>query len=306
MNHLLATAVILAALMFIAVSATMNALFLSSLGRTAIEAALLAAVSLGSDTVKAVLPVLIVRAVSIRAWWQAIAAALLLIVVMGLSLASGTGFAALTRGSVIASREAQAGALASRRKDLVQIEEQIARVPVSRPPSLIEADLASAMIDRRWTGSKACVEPTTSAARGFCTDVFKLKAELAAAQELTRLSAERLRLRGTIEELVEQSAGNASDPQTMAIAELLGVDRHWPRVALTSSIAVILEFGSVILVLLAAGPTLRGWREPGSEPAPDPVPVALPAQADRSHWQRKRGRATSGLAARIEGHDASR
>ena len=44
MNLLLLVAVALAALLFVAVSATMNALFLSSLGRTPIESRLLATV----------------------------------------------------------------------------------------------------------------------------------------------------------------------------------------------------------------------------------------------------------------------
>jgi hypothetical protein len=93
MNFALHAMTILAALMFIAVSAIMNALFLSSLGRTPLEVGLLAAVSLASDISKAVLPVLMVRAVWLRAWGNAAAAALLLMGVVALSLASGTGFA---------------------------------------------------------------------------------------------------------------------------------------------------------------------------------------------------------------------
>ena len=122
MNLLLLVAVALAALLFIAVSATMNALFLSSLGRTPIECGLLAAVSLASDIVKAVLPVVIMRAIILRAWVQGGAAALMLAVVVALSLASGTGFAALTRGTVTASRAAQNDLLVARQRDLAEME----------------------------------------------------------------------------------------------------------------------------------------------------------------------------------------
>lgn len=306
MNQFLAGTVILAALLFIAVSAAMNALFLASLGRTEIEAGLLVAVSLGSDMVKAVLPVLLLRAMVIRAWGQAFAAALMLMVVVALSLASGTGFAALTRGAATAAREAQAEALASRRRDFRDIDARIALVPVPRSASIIEADLASTRIDRRWQGSKACTEPSTSAARTFCGDVLKLQAELAAAREHDRLAADRRELRGVIERLETQRGAGESDPQASAIAELLGVDRRWPRVVLTSSIALILELGSVLLVLLAAGPTVRGWRDPGSPPVTEPVAAALPIQADRMHWRRQRGNDILGLAARDGEHGAGR
>ena len=52
MNRALHALTIFAALLFLGVSATMNALFLSSLGRTMLEVGLLAAVSLASDISK--------------------------------------------------------------------------------------------------------------------------------------------------------------------------------------------------------------------------------------------------------------
>lgn len=304
MKHLLAAIVMLAAILFIAVSAAMNAVFLSSLGRTPLEVGLLAAVSLGGDAVKAVLPVLIMRGLAIRAWAQTVAATLLLLVVTALSLASGTGFAALTRGAATALREAQADALASRRKDLRELETRIALIAAARPASVIEADLAGSQMDRRWLASKSCAQPSTASARNFCTDVLKLKAELAAAHEQAALSAERQQLRAAIERLEERGAGTTVDPQSTAIAELFGIDRHWPRVALTSFIAIILEFGSVVLVLLAAGPMVLGWRDPNSVPPPAPIPATLPVQADRAHWHRQRSAGPVASNSRIEGRDA--
>jgi hypothetical protein len=51
MNFVLQGAVVVGALIFIVVSAAMNALFLSSLGRSPVEMGLLAAVSLAADLV---------------------------------------------------------------------------------------------------------------------------------------------------------------------------------------------------------------------------------------------------------------
>ena len=84
MNLMLHAMTIVAALLFIGVSATMNALFLSSLGRTSLEVGLLAAVSIASDISKAVLPVLMLRSVLLRAWGNVAAAALLLLGVVAL------------------------------------------------------------------------------------------------------------------------------------------------------------------------------------------------------------------------------
>ena len=68
-----------AAALFIAVSATMNSLFLGSLGRTPLEAGLFAAVSIAADLAKAVLPVALLAALARRLLLTALAAAALLV-----------------------------------------------------------------------------------------------------------------------------------------------------------------------------------------------------------------------------------
>lgn len=291
MNRVLKGAVVIAALVFIAVSALMNALFLSSLGRTGIEAGLLAAVSLASDTVKAVLPVLMVRAVNLRAWGHAAAAAVMLTVVVALSLASGTGFAALTRDGATATRESKAAMLMARKQELRDIESQMTALSPARPATVIDVELRGLQLDRRWMLTKSCQEPVSVSGRQFCAAVSKIQQELATARARDELVATRQRLINGIEELQRVGAGTESDPQVAALAELFGVDRILPRVIITSSIAVILELGSVILVLLVAGPTLRDWREPGEMQEPRPVSAETPLQSDRLHWRRQRDKA---------------
>ena len=280
-----------AALLFIAVSAIMNALFLSSLGRTPVEVGLLAAVSIASDMVKAVLPVLIVRAVIVRAWAHCAIASVMLMVVVALSLASGTGFAASTRNASVTARGAQADELAARQKELRDIETGIAGLAAARQTAVVEADIAGLAIDRRWSLSKSCTDITAASTRKFCTDVSGLRSELASATARDQLTAERRDTRGRIDVLQSSGAAAESDPQATAIAAMLGVEKSTPRLVLTVSLAVVLELGSVFLVLLAAGPTLLSWREPGSIPAPVPLPAEVPAQADRSHWRRQHDKA---------------
>lgn len=280
-----------AALLFIAVSATMNALFLSSLGRSSVEVGLLAALSIAVDMVKAVLPMLIVRAVIVRAWSHCAIASVMLMVVVALSLASGTGFAALTRNAGVTTRDAQGYELAARQKDLREIETGIDGLAPSRPTAVVEADIAGKIIDRWWTWSKYCTDVSGASARKFCSGLSILKSELALAISRDQLTAKRSDTRARIDILQLAGAGGDSDPQATAIASLLGVDKSTPRLVLPVSIAVVLELGSVILVLLFAGPTLNGWREAGTAPKPAPVPAQLPASADRIHWQRQRNKA---------------
>jgi hypothetical protein len=292
MSLVLQVTVGIAALLFIAVSATMNALFLSSLGRTPVEVGLLAAVSIAGDMVKAVLPVLIVRAIIIRAWSHLALASVMLAVVVVLSLASGTGFAALTRNAAVTTRGAQADELAARQKELRGIEAGIEGLAPARQITVVEADIAGFIIDRHWVWSKSCTEITGPSARKFCTGLSALKSELALATSRDQLTAKRSGTRSRIDALQLAGAGGDSDPQAVAIAALLGVDKSTPRLVLPVSIAVVLELGGVILVLLLAGPTLVGWREPGTAPKPAPVPVEVPMSADRTHWQRQRNKAS--------------
>jgi hypothetical protein len=281
-----------AAILFIAVSALMNALFLSSLGRTPVEVGLLAAVSIASDMIKAVLPVLLLRAVMVRAWSHCALASVMLTAVMALSLASGTGFAALTRNAAVTVRGAQADELAARLKELRDIEAGIEGLAPSRQTAVVEAAIAGLTIDRHWIWSKSCTDITGPAARKFCTGFSSLKSELALATSRDQLTAKRNGTRSRIDVLQLAGAGGDSDPQAVAIASLLGVDKSTPRLVLPVSIAVVLELGGVILVLLLAGPTLIGWREPGTIPKPAPSPVEVPMSADRTHWQRQRNKAS--------------
>ena len=266
----------------------MNALFLSSLGRTPLEVGLFASVSMAGDIVKAVMPVVIVRAVLLRAWGHGAVAALMLLVAVAVSLASGTGFAALTRGTSTASRQASNDQLAAQQQRLQENELQLSNLNASRAVEIVEADLDGATIDRRWLTSKSCTEITLPATRQFCGDVFRLRAELATAKERSALKAQRETLRADVTALQTSGAGIDSDPQSSAIADLFGVDRKLPRLVLTTSLSVVLELGSVALVLLAAGPALRAWRDPGTEPKPAPMPAEVPLQADRSLWRRQR------------------
>ena len=280
--------VLLAAILFIAVSASMNAVFLSSFGRTAVETMLLSGVSVAGDAIKAVLPVIIMRAFMLRAWVHVTMAGVMLAVVIAMSLMSGLGFAALTRGHAVTARDGDRQALVVRVSDLAGIERQLAGLGEARSAARIETDLDAVKLEPLWASSKACAQANGPATRQFCGGVFRLRSERAVATERDGLLSQKLMLRAEIARLRDTGAAAESDPQAGALAEILGTDRRTPRLVLTTAGAVMLELGSIILVLLAAGPAVFKWQEPGTEPLPPPKVATVPMSPDRSHWNRQR------------------
>lgn len=278
MSLILTLALSFGAALFVGVSATMNALFLSSLGRTPVEVGLLAAVSVAADIVKATLPVVIARTVARRAWTHAIIGSVMLVIVVALSVTSGTGFAALTRSQVVTQRDGRNEALAMRLRELRDAEASLQALTPSRFAAVVEASIAAMTIDRRWQVSRSCVAIGSAHMREFCGEVAKLRAELAVAQVRERLTAERRETGAMVEQMRSTGAGGESDPQAGALAALFGVDKSMPRLFLPVSVAIVVELGAVILILLLAGPAVANWKEPGRpmEPAVVPRPVTIP------------------------------
>ncbi len=286
MPSLLAVAVGGAALVFIALSATMNALFLSSLGRTALEVTVLAVLSLAADVAKSVLPIVVVRAVALRAWGQAAGAALMLGIVVALSLASGTGFAALTRGASAASRDVERMARAGLETELRDTDAQLALMPIGLPVAVLDAELAKSLADRRLGQSKSCTEMTSNALRQFCATHFALSASRASAMARDRLANYRAEIIGKLAS--GPAATTDNDPQAAAIASALGIDASKLRRHLSIGFAITLELGSIILVLLLTGPAVLHWQDPDTGKAPSPA--RLPQSSDVVRWRRQQGK----------------
>lgn len=277
-----------AALLFIVLSATVNALFLSSIGRTPVEIALLAALSIAADVAKAGLPVVAVRAALVRAWGHLIAATLMLALVVMLSLASGIGFAALTRNAATSVREAKAQQVATWRRDLVELDAQLQRLSPGRSVPVVDALVDGLRVDRRWAATKGCTEVISTQGRVFCTEVANLNSERAQAVERARLEMLRHALRERLATLSEVAV-TESDPQSSAIGAVLGIDGALPRRVLSVFLAIVIETGSVLLVFLTLGPALAGWRPPGDGPIAPPQPANIPQANDVARWQRSQG-----------------
>lgn len=284
MAHLPTLSIGLAAALFCGVSATMNAMFLSSLGRTGTESLIFVALSIAGDVTKATLPVVIVRCLEVRAWGHVSAAAAMLGVVTLLSVASGAGFAATTRSGVVAERQDVADRRASLQSRRDELATRRAQLPAGRTVRAADAELAHAAIDRRWAWSKQCSEISSASIRQFCSEVLRLKAERAVAVDRNDLDAQVAALQVRLESA--GTSGQDADPQAAVLAQLLGVDATLLRKHMSVTLAVIIELGSVILILLLSGPALLRWRDPFHQP--EPVLAAMPVSSDVVAWQRRR------------------
>ncbi len=273
-----------AAALFVSLSATMNALFLSSLGRSALEAGILAALSVAADLTKAVLPVVVVRAIVLRAWWQVAGASSMLGIVIALSLTSGVGFAALTRGAVTAARQSDADARSSTLHQVRDLDARLDQLPHGRTVGVLDVEIARMMLDRRWTSSNSCATGAAVAVRQYCAEVLRLKSERAAAHDRSALMTERAAL---VAQLAGISYGaGESDPQAAAVADVLGIDKSRLRRGLSVALAVTIELGSVILVLLLSGPALLHRHAP--DRPQESSTASLPHSKDVSQWHRRR------------------
>lgn len=290
MARLLTILIATAALLFVALSATINALFLSSLGRTPVEVSVLAALSIGADVAKAGLPIVAVRAAIVRAWGHLIASSLMLVLVVVLSLASGVGFASITRSAATSAREVRAEQIATVRRDLLETEAKLDRLPAARAVAVVDTLLEGLRIDRRWLATKACTDVTSPQGRLICTDITNLNSERAQAVERARLEGLRAALRER-QTALSDGLGGEIDPQSSAVGALLGVDGATPRRALSVFLAIVIEAGSVLLIFLLMGPALAGWRPPEEIPPPAPLPAVIPQARDVARWQQGQAKA---------------
>ena len=244
---------IAAALVLCTVSATMNYLFLASLGKTALEGQVLGAASAAADLLKALLPFFIAWSWQARRFVAAACGTLAFLFFAGFSLLSALGFAAETRGTLVQTREEASAAYARIQSAIENMDSKRRALPAHRPAGVVSEDIARHRQDRRWSATKACTDATHSESRAYCAGYFTLRAELAAAEEAQRLETQIAALAAQAESLRASGAGHDSDPQVALLSQIFGADREPMRLALTIAIALLVEIGASLGLFLASG-----------------------------------------------------
>lgn len=285
MRHALGVLGVIAAGVLLAVSAAMNWRFGFSLGRTEFDGQIYGAASAAADCMKALVPFFFFAAVRNRMWSQAVASALVWVVVMAYSLTSALGHAALNRLDTTGQRAATVATYKDHRADLARAKEQLSWIPQHRPAQTVQSDIDALKNERPWTWTKGCIDVSGAKGRGFCQKYHALTAEFASAEQSIALEA-RI---ADIETKIAQSSGAAvvseADPQAAVLTRLAGILLPSIKIddvqtGLAVFVALLLEVGSAFGMYIA----FSQWRlyDRHTPTAPRIVPVSTAAVAAKA------------------------
>lgn len=242
-RHALGVLGVLAAGVLLAVSAAMNYRFGFSLGKTPTDGQIYGLASAAADCFKALAPFFFFAAVRSKMWSQAMAAAVVWLVVTAYSMTSAVGHAALNRLDTTGQRAVEAANYKDLRADAKRAQEQLAWIPQHRPAATVEADLNGMKSQRFWAATQGCTDATLKASRDFCQQFHKLSAELASARESAKLETRIAEITAKL----GQGHGTVlaeADPQASVLSKLLGIDIDTVQTALTLFVALLIEIGS--------------------------------------------------------------
>lgn len=302
MRFLLSALGVLAALVLLVVSGSMNFLFMKSLGKNEVEGLVLGGASAAADVLKALLPFWIAWAWQARRMLFVAIGSVVFLFFTAFSLLSALGFAADNRGHVAGTREGLNATYETVLRDLESAEAKRVALPKHRPAPVIEEALNAIKQDKRWSSSKNCEDATAQASRAFCEGYFSTRAELAASIEDQRLEQQITALKAEGEKLKGQGAGQDRDPQVSIVSRLFKLDENFVRNALVIFAALLVEVGSGLGLFLATGHSevFRSRRAPAS-PAPATEPT-VPANVSPAREPRaKKSRLGAGITPAIDG-----
>ena len=282
MRHALGVLGVLAAGVLLAVSAAINWRFGVSLGRTELDGQIYGAASAAADCMKALVPFFFFAALRNRMWSQALASALVWVVVTSYSLTSALGHAALNRMDTAGQRTASADSYKDHRADLTRAQEQLSWIPQHRPAQAVQADLDALKDDKSWAATEQCSKVTGPKSRGFCQKYHALSAELASAEQTIALEARIADIQGKMTNVTGHAVMSEGDPQAAVLAKLAALIAPSVKVedvqtALTVFIALLLEVGSGFGMYIA----FSQWRlyDSHAPAAPVMAPVSTAAAA---------------------------
>lgn len=253
MRMLLTALCVVAAVVMIVVSGSMNFLFMRSLAATEMKGYVLGGASAAADVLKASLPWFIAIAYRSRRYVFTVFGSLVFAAFSLFSLASALGFAADARGVLVGSREAAAKELKRLEAKSVELGQELVMLGEVRPESVILLEMAALKQDRRFTTSSSCTNATARTSREFCAQYLKVDADRQRALESARVKAELARITSALANLEKRGAGGEADHQVAVLATLLDKERDSIRTSLVVAVAFLVELGSGLGLWLALG-----------------------------------------------------
>jgi hypothetical protein len=259
----------------------MNWRFGYTLGKSDFESQLYGAASAAADCFKALLPFFIFAALRNRSYSQALGGALLFAVCFSYSLTSSLGFAALNRADTTGSRVLKAETHQDLRTELDRAREALKAIPAHRPAGTVSGEILAFKQNARWTASGECSNATSTKSMSYCEGFYKLKAELANAEQAEKLDAKVTQLRSRLGELDGVAVAKATDPQSQVLAGLTGRSTEEIQTGLTVLIALLVELGASLGFYTAFSYwrifDVKGLPAPVQSRAIVPAPAFVPA-----------------------------
>ncbi len=275
MRHVLGIAGVTAAAVLLLVSAAMNWRFGYTLGKSEFESQLYGGASAAADCFKALLPFFIFAALRNRSYSQALGGALLFAVCFSYSLSSSLGFAALNRADITGLRLLKVETHADLRADLDRSRDALKTLPSHRPVGTVNGEIEAFKQNGRWLSSGECANATASKSMTYCEGFFKLKAELAVAEQAEKLETKVAQLSARLGDLSMEAGARSTDPQSQMLASLTGRSTEEVQTSLTVLIALLVELGASLGFYTA----FSYWRIFDVKGLPEPVRVAAPVPA---------------------------
>jgi hypothetical protein len=276
MRHVLGVLGVLAAGVLLAVSAAMNWSFGYSLGRDEFDGQLFGAASAAADCLKALTPFFFFAAIRNRVWSQAVAAAVVWVVVTGYSLTSALGLAAQNRFEQTGERTQSAQVYEGLRADLKRAEDKANWIPPHRPYEAVQSEIERLKTQNAWKWSEGCNKATGRSEQKLCSQYHALNAELAAAASARTAQDQIATIKEKLAAVNGAQALSEADPQARVLTELASmvmpnvtVDNM--QVAMTVFLALLLEIGSGFGMYVA----FSTWRLDDRR-----VPAQAPRQID--------------------------
>lgn len=282
MRHLLGALGVLAAGVLLAVSAAMNWRFGYGLGQSEFDSFVLGSASAAADCLKALVPFFFFAAIRNRMWSQAIASAIVGLVVTSYSLTSALGFAMTERLGKAGERTQATETYKDLRADLKRAQDQLSWIPQHRPAAAVQSEIDNTRNQKAWDWTNGCSDVTSKSGRDFCKQYHTLVAELASAQQAAALEARMADAQSKLGGVDKASVMAEADPQAAVLAKLAGfvlpgVKVEDVQTAMAVFVALLLEVGSTLGMYVA----FSQWRlyDVAAPAAPKMATVASTAAA---------------------------
>lgn len=240
---------LVASVIILAVSGSMNYRFGYNLGRSPLDALIYGWASAGADILKAIAPFFFFAAVASRQKGVALAAGMVWVIMTAYGLTSAAGHAALNRLDTTSHRTVVADAYKDLRADKARFAKELETwtAAVNRPSDAIKAEIDGAKFGKMWTTTSGCKsEVVTPDRRGFCQNIQKLEADLGTAMKREEYARKLEEVSAKLAKAGEAEGGVAlseSDPQASILARLSRQDVPTVQMGLALLIVLMLEVG---------------------------------------------------------------